>query len=359
MAFNLGGFAQGASEGLKTGIAVGQALKRGQREETEFEWKKEDREQQKAYQAERKALIESHPVFQFYRGEQQQKQEAEKNPVTRGLTVPMQGAMNPEEGDVVIDVLQAGTPKEPQVKPPLASAANPAPMNAAVRGLYKPEMPKPPKEVPGLNDYLDLGIRSTMLDLKYGKGDGAGLLTLLKTRNAMEREGVTEALLKMNAGDIEGGMNHFNGVGKYRGAQVVDYKQGSYDISNGTMLPTYLVKVREKNGNISTINTALSLYQTQKADDIIKRAMEMRKQGETERHNRATEANAARGMDIREHAAATKGSTVKPVKYPQRQTILDAQDLITGDPELSKLGEDDQKKLAFNVAGVRAVDWRA
>lgn len=347
MAFNIGGFAQGASEGLRNGIALGQAIKRGQREDTEYEWKKEDREQQKAYQAERKALIEDHPVFQFYRDEQK-RQEADNNPVTRGLTAPMKDAANPGQNNIV-DVIQAGESGE-SPNPPLASAVNPSPAGVVTGLKPLPGPTKPPREVPGLNDYLDLGIRSTMLDLKYGKGDGTGLLTLLNTRNKMEREGVTEALLKMNTGDIEGGMSHFNNVGKYRGAQVVDFKQGTYDIGNGAALPTYLVRVRDKNGNISTINTALSLYQTREADKVIQRAMEMRKQSETERHNRATEANAARGMDIKENAAAVKASVVKPVKAPTRTMVLDVTDLITSDSELSKLSEPERKALAYNTA---------
>lgn len=73
-------------------------------------------------------------------------------------------------------------------------------------------------------------------------------------------------------------------------------------------------------------------------------------QEETARHHGALEATAARGLDIRESAVETKANAVKPVKYPQRQTILDAQDLIDGDQEFSKLGEDDRRKLSFNVA---------
>jgi hypothetical protein len=360
MAFSIGGFARGVSQGLED-VRRFENIKENKEER---DYRKKTRDEDAAYKTERKALIESSPVYQFYRDEQQQKQEA-PHPASTGL-----GLLAQPQGDAVIQsrlpadmatqsVVPTAQPAQAGARPPLSSAVNQPVPAAGLSAL--PEQPKPPKEVPGLNDHLDLGIRATMLDLKYGKGDGAGLLTLLKTRNTMEREGVTDALKMMNAGDIEGGMSQFNGVGKYRGAQVVDFKQGTYDIGNGTALPTYLVRIRNKEGNISTINTALSLYQTSKANDIIKQAMEMRKQGETERqnrrkqgeterHNRATEANTARGMDIKESAAEKKANAVKPVKYPQRQTILDAQDLITGDPELSKLGEDDQKKLSFNVA---------
>lgn len=85
---------------------------------------------------------------------------------------------------------------------------------------------------------------------------------------------------------------------------------------------------------------------TQESDLDLKRTS----QEETARHNRAIEATAARGFDIKESAAEAKANAVKPVKYPQRQTVLDAQDLINADAELSKLRDDDRSKLAFNVA---------
>src|SRR3989344_3492943 len=217
MAFSIGGFARGVSQGLED-VRRFENIKEN-REEREY--RKKTREEDAAYKTERKALIESSPVYQFYRDEQKQKQEA-PHPASAGLgplaqpqgAAPIADLANP--ADVAVqNVLPTAKPAQAGARPPLSSAANQPVPAAGLSAL--PEQPKPPREVPSLNDHLDLGIRSTMLDLKYGKGDGAGLLTLLKTRNAMEREGVTDSLKMMNAGDIEGGMNHFNGVGKYRG----------------------------------------------------------------------------------------------------------------------------------------------
>lgn len=47
---------------------------------------------------------------------------------------------------------------------------------------------------------------------------------------------------------------------------------------------------------------------------------------------------------------STRTPAPKPVKYPARGAVLDLQDIIASDPELSKMGEEDRKRMAFNAA---------
>src|SRR3989344_6611671 len=93
MAFNLGGFARGVSQGIED-VRRFENIKEN-REERDY--RKKTREEDAAYKTERKALIESSPIYQFYQDEQRQKQEA-PHPASTGLGPLAQ----PPQGDAVI-----------------------------------------------------------------------------------------------------------------------------------------------------------------------------------------------------------------------------------------------------------------
>src|SRR3989344_6653755 len=167
MAFSIGGFARGVSQGLED-VRRFENIKEN-REEREY--RKKMREEDAAYKTERKALIESSPVYQFYRDEQQQKQEA-PHPASTGL-----GPLAQPQGDAVIqsrlpadvgtqNVVPTAQPAQAGARPPLASAVNQSVPAAGLRAL--PEPPKPPKETPGLNEHLNLSIKLAMFDLQKG-----------------------------------------------------------------------------------------------------------------------------------------------------------------------------------------------
>src|SRR3989344_684454 len=150
MAFNLGGFARGVSQGIED-VRRFENIKEN-REERDY--RKKTREEDAAYKTERKALIESSPIYQFYQDEQRQKQEA-PHPASTGL-----GPLAQPQGDAVIqsrlpadvatqNVVPVAQQIQPGAQPPLTAAVN-APA-AGLRAM--PEQPKRPKETPGLNEH--------------------------------------------------------------------------------------------------------------------------------------------------------------------------------------------------------------
>ncbi len=326
MAFEIGGFSQGLSSGLLSGMRFGRAYKEGKREDTEFDWKKKDRDRQETYQAEVENLTKNSPLAGWV---EQQKPVAPVTPAANGLTP----APAPADGTAP------------------ASAA--APTTPAATGLTPPAPARPAApQLPGFNDMNDYLIKRAAIDVKYGKLDGAGIMSLYKGIQAMKTEGAVEAIKLLHAGRADEAMQAFNSSGTTK-AQIVSMQDGEYDLG-GNKMPTRIVTLLNPDtGQTQTINTAQALIQFKDIADIAKLVAEGGKMAETKRHNRVTEAadttRANAAMKAAE-ARETKAGTAKPVRYPQRGAVLDAQDLIKGDPELSKLSDDDQRRLAFNTA---------
>ena len=284
MAINLGGLARGVSAGLRD-YALIKGIKRDEekdkRESTKFEWEKSDREKADKYQTEVADLTAKHPAMQSINQDK-----ATPSPAAAGLA-PMAAAQNSEAPPVnpAAVATQSVMPgqQQPSANPPMASA-----INAPAAGLKPP--PELPKQMPGFNDLSDFAMRRAMIDVRYGKTDGAGLINLQNSIKALEQSHFNDALEQMDAGNIEQGfalLNQSTPKGQ-KPKELVGVKDGVYEVA-GTKLPTKLITYRNSDGSLSTLNTAQSRVQRLSMDKIMTASLKGGEQSETKRHNIATE----------------------------------------------------------------------
>lgn len=233
-------------------------------------WGKED-----AYEADRRALAE-----QFF-----PKQQPPTVPLAAaGVAAPNAPAapMDPYS-DSPATAAAPGQPS-PMAGNPMASA--PA-AQALQQGTGAQPAPKP-DQMGNMNNTLDFAIKSALIDVKHGKMDGAGLLTLQKTVEGMRSENMDKAISLMNQGRYQEAESAFNSTGDHTTFKVIDSKDGVFKVG-ATEVPTKLVTVRDESGNVRTINTAQTLFQRQAMDKIMTQTQKGIEEAETSRHNQASE----------------------------------------------------------------------
>lgn len=301
MRINVGGLARGVSAGLRD-IALIKGMKRDEerdaRETEKFGWEKKDREKADKYQTDVADLTAKHPAMQFIN----QSKEAPP-PAAAGLA-PMAAAQNTEAAPVnpAAAATQSVMPgqQQPGASPPMAAAGN-----APATGL-KP-LPEQPKQAPGFNDLMDFAMRRAMIDVRYGKTDGAGLINLQNSIKALEQSHFNDALEQMDAGNIEQGFSLLNQSTQkgQKPKELVGVKDGVYEVA-GTKLPTKLITYRNADGSLSTLNTAQSRVQRLSMDKIMTAAQKGGEQTETKRHNIETEKSGRITAEAQKAAAEKK-----------------------------------------------------
>lgn len=180
----------------------------------------------------------------------------------------------------------AGTGAPPAVDSSMEGA--PAAAGASIAATAGTAAPAPPHDpMSNTNNTLDFAMKRALLDVKHGKMDGAGLLGLQKTADAMRAEKMDQAISLMNQGREDEALTAFNSTGEHS-AKLVSTQDGVFE-QNGVKVPTKIVTIQDGNGATRTINTAQALYQRQSMDKIIQQAQTGQQHVETARHDLATE----------------------------------------------------------------------
>lgn len=295
MAFNIGAFAGGLSDGIQRGTEI--ARKRQEMERIDAEEKRKSE-----YEAE---LKKHDDEYQAKRAERIKQNEALLNPggaqpeVSTARLAATMGAMPSgiESNTPNVDraIAKLAEPLEAPAKQPasvFSSGIAPAPMQAPVQA-------KKPVMVDTINDTLDYLMNRARIDMKYGKADAASVLQLHQVKKKLEDEGVDHAIGLMQAGDFEGGLNDFNSVGKYSGVKLVETKPVKAKIGESE-IDGYEVTVEHPDGRQETINTVSYMKQRVGIDKLLDHAHKSATLKETERHNKATEAKGADGATTAE-----------------------------------------------------------
>lgn len=191
----------------------------------------------------------------------------------------------------------------------MAQPASPRQVSAAGLGTaITPAQVAPQASTPdpmqNTNKTLDFAMQRALLDVRHGKMDGAGLLTLQRTVDGMKSEKMDQAITLMNQGRTDEAMGAFNSTGDHS-AKLISIQDGVFDAGNGVKLPTKIATIQAGDGSTRTINTAQALVQRQSMDKIIQQAQkgqeiaqEGQKTAETGRHNRAEE-----GIQVKQNSA--------------------------------------------------------
>lgn len=283
MSFNLGAFAGGLSDGIQRGTEI--ARKRQEMERIDAEEKRKSE-----YEAE---LKKHDDEYQAKRAERIKQNEA--------LINPESAQPRPIQDSAAI----ARSPAPIALQNPMAAPPTGA-ISQAANGLQSESLAKKPATLDSINDILDDLMGRARIDMKYGKADAASVLQLHQVKKKLEDEGVDHAIGLMQAGDIEGGLNDFNSVGKYSGVKLVGSKPIK-DKIYGNDFDGYEVTVEHPDGRQETINTVSYMKQRVGMDKLLDHAHKTATLKETERHNKASE----------KKLTATDGSTaeIKNVRF--------------------------------------------
>lgn len=129
--------------------------------------------------------------------------------------------------------------------------------------------------------YLDLQAR-------HGKYDPQAWMQLSKAMQDVQQEGTLTALRKLQAGDKDGAIQAFNATGNTRinPADVLEYRPVKTKIG-GAEVDTYEITYKRPDGSIVRMNAAQQLDSLDKADKLVSRYYQGRKD---ERENRETDA---------------------------------------------------------------------
>lgn len=175
------------------------------------------------------------------------------------------------------------TPAAPAGLPKAAPAAA-----APAAGDQPAGMPVQPNQMSNMGQSMDYLIRRAQIDLQHNKIDGAGLVSLYKLRDSVEKEGINESIDLLAKGDIQGAERRFNQGGQMQGWKVQSAVDGVFE-HGGAKLPTRIVTVQGPDGATRTINTAQYLVQGQKIDQLVTQA-----QKAVEMDDRRTDSEASR-----------------------------------------------------------------
>lgn len=164
-----------------------------------------------------------------------------------------------------------------------ASPSSPI-VSAASAGV--PPVPKPKlDQYQSMNNTLQYALERAKIDVKHRKLDGQGLLTMQKAINAMQREGMDEAISLMHQGRFEEAAAKFDGVGESKFGKIVDAKDGVFK-QGKTSVPTKIVTVQDANGNTRIIDTAQTMFQQQEIGKVIEQAQKERDVDVREQHGK-------------------------------------------------------------------------
>lgn len=166
--------------------------------------------------------------------------------------------------------------------------AAPAAAAAPVAGAQPVGMPVQPNQMSNMGQSMDYLIRRAQIDLQHNKIDGAGLVSLYKLRDSVEKEGINESIDLLAKGDIAGAERRFSQGGQMQGWKVQSSTDGIFE-HGGAKLPTRIVTVQGPDGTTRTINTAQYQVQGQKIDQLVTQA-----QKAVEMQDRRTDSEASR-----------------------------------------------------------------
>jgi hypothetical protein len=131
---------------------------------------------------------------------------------------------------------------------------------------------KKPQQI-SLADSIDLATKYALVDMKHGKGDGTNIVRLQSLSKKLQSEDLDSAVGLMHAGMFKQGLDHYNSQGEDNGYEFVGNPTETETDILGHKIPTVLAKVRDKNGNETTIDTAKYMFSRMGMDDTLK-AME-------------------------------------------------------------------------------------
>ena len=241
--------------------------------------------------------------------------------------------------------LGAGAPVEQRAAAQAAAPQDgPAPLDAELQGAPGAAMPAQQAsaakvaaigagapaqdQFSNANATFDYLLRRAQIDLKHGKMDGVGLLTLQKTVQGMKAENMDQAIALMHQGRDAEAIALFNSAGEHRG-RVLGVQEGVFE-AGGVKVPTRIVTIETGNGERRVINTAQTLNQRLKMDQLIAQAqggeqvkLSREQFDESKRHHQAQEgisrqnAAAAAAERAERRADAKKNPILEQIRYEE------------------------------------------
>lgn len=165
------------------------------------------------------------------------------------------------------------------------SAQGPSPVPGAKLAVDGVDVPTntTSSKTGNLNHMLDFALESAKLDVKHGKMDGAGILSIVKATETLKREGMDRATALMGQGRFQEAQDIMNSQGDHVGITIVSSKDATFKIGK-TEVPTKIVTMRKEDGSTSTVNTAQAQYQMMGMEKQIDALQKDRTTDITEKH---------------------------------------------------------------------------
>jgi hypothetical protein len=292
--FNVGGFASGLTEGLKTGLTFGRALKQGGREDLEFEQKQEDRAKTKKKEARIEELNRDNMEIMF------PKKDESASPASEGIRPPLQAA----EGQPQLDLGDTGA------RPPLKGA--PVQWTPEALTVGKP----PDKTVKPLFGNLEkLNANFAELNTLGAPIDPKAFARYAQSASIIQQEGFANSTKALQSGDAQAWEAALNSSGT-KGIKVINIKDGVADI-HGMKIPTKIGILQMPDGSYRQADSQKDAFSLQEQSEVFKLIQENRKI--------AAEEKKADAAVIAANNKETAGG--KPTEAARKQAELEAQNV--------------------------------